>query len=78
MISSASLPLPAPGVRAAFDGNACPVYSASPADPRLYGDSGMNAGFLDGHAKYLLRSAHQEIIQASDSSYIWRYLTADR
>ena len=78
MVSSASLPLAAPGSRVAFDGSACPVYSTNPADPRLYNDSGMNAGFLDGHAKFLRRSAHQEMLQTSDSSYIWRYLTADR
>ncbi len=77
MISSAKLPLPAPGTRTAFSNN-CPVYSTNPADPRLYPDSGMNCGFLDGHAKFLRRAAHEQMIQQPDGTYIWRYLTADR
>lgn len=78
MVSSAKLPLPGKGTRTAFLANGCPSYSTSPADPRLYPDSGMNCGFLDGHAKYLRRAAHEEMLQQGDGTYIWRYLTADR
>ena len=77
MVSSAQLPLAGKGTRVAFS-SGCPVYSTKPADPRLYPDSGMNCGFLDGHAKFMRRGAHEQMIQQGDGTYIWRYMTADR
>ncbi len=78
MVSDEKPPFPAPGVRVAFDANSCPVYTAKPPDARLYPGSGMNVGFLDGHAKFMRRAAHQEMIQQPDGTWIWRYMTADR
>lgn len=66
-------------IRTAMDGSGCPAYAANPqaVDPRFRPDSGMNVGFVDGHAKYMRRGQHQEKIQQADGTWIWRYLTAD-
>ncbi len=76
-ISSSALPLA--GVsRVAFNNASCPVFTNRPDDPRLYPDSSMNTGFLDGHAKFLKRGKHQETLQQADGSFYWRYLAANR
>ena len=66
-------------IRVAMDSSGCPAYAANPTtvDPRFYPDSGMNVGFVDGHAKFMKRGQHQKKIQLADGTWIWRYLTAD-
>lgn len=76
---SSSAPGAGSQIRTAMDASGCPGYAANPAavDPRFRPDSGMNVGFVDGHAKYMKRGQHQEKIQLADGTWIWRYLTAD-
>jgi len=62
--------------RTSMSSSGCPGY-AMPTDARLYNDSGINFGFVDGHAKFMLRGKHMEKIQQADGTWIWRYLTAD-
>ena len=66
-------------IRTSMDASGCPGYAATPStvDPRFYPDSGMNVGFVDGHAKYMKRGQHQDKIQMANGTWIWRYLTAD-
>jgi prepilin-type N-terminal cleavage/methylation domain-containing protein/prepilin-type processing-associated H-X9-DG protein len=76
---SSSTPPAGSQIRTAMNASGCPGYAANPAavDPRFRPDSGMNVGFVDGHAKYMKRGQHQEKIQSADGTWIWRYLTAD-
>ena len=66
-------------IRTSMTASGCPGYSATPnkLNPYFWPDSGMNVAFVDGHAKYMRRSQHQEKIQQADGTWIWRYLTAD-
>ena len=66
-------------IRTAMDSSGCPAYAspASAVDPRFRPDSGMNVGFVDGHAKYMTRGQHQNKIQLANGTWIWQYLTAD-
>jgi prepilin-type N-terminal cleavage/methylation domain-containing protein/prepilin-type processing-associated H-X9-DG protein len=76
---SSTIPGPSDQIRTSMDASGCPGY-ASPAntvDPDFRPDSGMNVGFVDGHAKYMRRGQHQEKIQLADGTWIWKYLTAD-
>ena len=66
-------------IRTSMTSSGCPGYDANPPAlaPYFRPDSGMNVGFVDGHAKYMKRGQHQEKIQQADGTWIWRYLTAD-
>ena len=76
---SSTVPTAGSQIRTAMDSSGCPAYAADPTavDPRFRPDSGMNVGFVDGHAKYMTRGQHQEKIQLADGTWIWKYLTAD-
>ncbi len=76
---SSTIPSAGDQIRTSMDASGCPGY-ASPAntvDPDFRPGSGMNVGFVDGHAKYMTRGQHQEKIQLADGTWIWKYLTAD-
>ena len=76
---SSAIPPAGSQIRTAMDSSGCPAYDPNPSalDSRFRPDSGMNVGFVDGHAKYMKRGQHQEEIQLANGTWIWKYLTAD-
>ncbi len=75
---SSTVPSAGDQIRTSMDASGCPGYAspASTVDPDFRPGSGMNVGFVDGHAKYMTRGQHQKKILLAYGTCIWLFLTA--